>query len=933
MRSSVKRLSSLACVLLLAAVPSVPLAAQGRVTTPKQQFGFDIGADYELVNYTQLMAYWSKLARESNRMVLDTIGHSEEGRPMLMAIITSPENQKHLEHYRQISMKLALAKGLTDAQAHALAKEGKAVVWIDGGLHASEVLGAQQLIETVYEMVSRTDPETMRFLHDDIMLAVLANPDGMELVSNWYMRNPDPKKRSTGALPVLFQKYVGHDNNRDFYMANQSEARAINHALYHEWFPQIVYDHHQTGPAGTVIFTPPFRDPFNYDFDAIVPMELDLVGAAIHTRFTAHDMPGFTMRSGANYSTWWNGGLRTTPYFHNMIGLLTEAVGNPTPIQIPLVPSNELPHGDLPLPIAPQKDWHFKQSIAYELTANRAVLDVASRYREHLLYNIYEMGRNSIQKGSRDAWTVTPDDIDSLNAAVARDRTAADDGNGARSAGRRFRRGVPDKYFAMLHKPEDRDPRGYIIPADQPDFLTATKFVNTLVRGGVEVERATRAFTVQGKQYPAGSYVVKTAQAFRPHVLDMFEPQHYPNDFRYPGGPPIPPYDMTGWTLAYQMGVHFDRILDGFSGPFVPFDTLIAPPAGKVEGAGAGYLLSHATNDAFIAVNTLLAAHHPVYWLEQPVSANGQQYAAGTFYIPASGSVSSTLHTLASQLGLTFVGVPSKPAVSAFEMHPVRVALWDRYGGSIPSGWLRWLLEQYKFPYQLVYPQTLDAGNLKSKFDVIIMPDGAIPASSEGGGRSFRGQPDSSDIPSKYWNRLGNMTVAKTVPQLKQFLEDGGTILTVGTAGRLVEQLGLPLTNALVQRAPDGSVKPLSNEQFYVPGSVLQMAIDTTQPLAAGVGTAGRVDVMFDNDPVFRVPPSAQLAGVHTVGWFDSAEPLVSGWAWGQGYLDHGVAVAEVPVGKGRVVVLGPRIAFRAQSHGTFKFLFNGIYYRSGAGE
>ncbi|HET7565268.1 MAG TPA: peptidase, partial [Gemmatimonadaceae bacterium] len=507
----------------------------------------------------------------------------------------------------------------------------------------------------------------------------------------------------------------------------------------------------------------------------------------------------------------------------------------------------------------------------------------------------------------------------------------ASSGNGrAGGAAAPFGRGIPSNYFAMLHKPENRDPRGYIIPSDQPDFLSATKFVNTLIRNGVTVDKATAPFTVNGKHYPAGSYVVKTDQAFRPHILDMFEPQDYPNDFRYPGGPPIPPYDMTGWTLAYQMGVHFDRVLDGFDGPFQPFDTLFAPPPGRVAGSGSGYLLSHETNDAFIAVNKLLQAKHDVYWLEAPVTVKGQHFGQGTFYIPASSSVTSMLRTMAQQLGVDFVAAPSRPVVQSFKMHPVRIGLWDEYGGSIPSGWTRWLLEQYDFPYQLVFPQELDAGNLKQKFDVLIFVEGAIPSNDRGGRRGFGRQPSANEIPAEYRNRLGSVTVEKTVPQLKQFLEAGGTILTVGSSANLAYDLGLPVSNALVERKPDGTVKPLTQEQFYVPGSVLQVAVDTTQPLAAGIGTAGKVDVMFDNDPVLRLAPDANAEGLHAVAWFDSPTPLRSGWAWGQGYLDNGVAVTEAQVGKGRLVMFGPRITFRAQPHGTFKFLFNGIYYRSG---
>jgi hypothetical protein len=260
-----------AAVLPLLFALAQDAAAQTRVTSPEQQFGHPIGADYVLPDYTAFTSYWQRLATESDRMVLDTIGTTEEGRPQLMAIITSPENHRNLDRYREISRRLALAEGLTDDEARRLAEEGRAVVWIDGGLHATEVLGAQQLMESVYQLISRDDPETLRILDDVIILAVHANPDGMELVSDWYMREADPEERSTGGLPRLYQKYVGHDNNRDFYASTQAETENMNRVMYTEWYPQIVYNHHQTGPAGTVMFAPPFRDPFNHNYDPLIP--------------------------------------------------------------------------------------------------------------------------------------------------------------------------------------------------------------------------------------------------------------------------------------------------------------------------------------------------------------------------------------------------------------------------------------------------------------------------------------------------------------------------------------------------------------------------------------------------------------------------------------------------------------------------------------
>src|SRR6185312_4483489 len=224
---------------------------------------------------------------------------------------------------------------------------------------------------------------------------------------------------------------VGHDDNRDFYMSNMKESTNMNRQLFLEWFPQIMYNHHQTGPAGAVVFIPPFRDPFNYNFDPLVPLGIEMVGTAMHSRLVAEGKGGSAMRSGANYSTWWNGGLRTVTYFHNMIGILTEIIGSPTPMTIPLVAEKQLPQGDWPLPIAPQ-ECHYRQSIDYEMSNNRAILDLASRYGETFLFNIWRMGQNAINNGGKDTWTVTPRRIEALQAAAG---SPAGGGRGGRGGG------------------------------------------------------------------------------------------------------------------------------------------------------------------------------------------------------------------------------------------------------------------------------------------------------------------------------------------------------------------------------------------------------------------------------------------------------------------------------------------------------------------
>jgi hypothetical protein len=909
-------------LFLIIAFAAAPALSQNKITTPKEHFGFNPGDDYHLANYTQYAEYLKKISLESERISYQGIGITAEGNPMFMAVITSPENQKKLSRYKEISRRLALAEGISEEEAQALAAEGRTVVWIDGGLHGTEVLGSQQLIELVYQMASRNDPETLRILNDVILLSVCSNPDGMELVANWYMREKDPTKRSTRGLPRLYQKYIGHDNNRDFYMITQPETEASSRVLYREWFPQIVYNQHQTGPSGCVLFAPPFRDPFNYCFDPLVPMGIELVGAAMHNRFVAEGKPGATMRSGARYSTWWNGGLRTTAYYHNMIGILTETIGNPTPMEIPFIPQRLLPKHDLPFPVKPQK-WHFRQSIEYTMTGNRAILDLASKYREDFLLNFYKMGKNSIERGSQDHWTIQPNMIKEVEKAIEKDK--------ARPTGSGRSRGYDRKYYDMLYDPAKRDPRGYILTSDQPDFLTATKFVNALIKSGVSVHQATRSFKIGDKSYPKSSYIVKAAQAFRPHILSLFEPQDHPDDIPYPGGPPLAPYDNAGWTLAFQMGVEFDRILDGFDGPFEKISGLAKPPAGKVTNSrnAAGFLLDHRVNDAFIAINRLLKSKEEVYWLKKDFQVEGKTHPAGTIFIPTKSTTTSRLQKIAEEIGLNFEGIKTKPAGEAFKLRPLRIGLWDRYGGSMDSGWVRWILEQFEFPFKVVYAPTLDAGNLSDKFDVLIFVGGAMPRPQREGASRFRSfsEPDPQSIPAEYRDRLGRITAEKTLPQLIQFIKAGGTVLTIGSSTSLGYHAGLPVANALVEKLEDGTERPIPRSKFFVPGSVLRVRVDSTHPLAYGLPE--NLDVSFNNSPVFRLLPEASLKGVRPVAWFDSKDPLRSGWALGKHYLQGSIAVVEADVGKGKLFLLGPEITRRAQPHGTFKFLFNGIYYGS----
>jgi hypothetical protein len=578
--------------------------------------------------------------------------------------------------------------------------------------------------------------------------------------------------------------------------------------------------------------------------------------------------------------------------------------------------------------------------VDYSVTANKAILDLASRNRDAFLWNFYRMGRDMIDRGNTDSWIVTPKVLAEAEAKLGtgggrgRGGAALDAFANADFGGRGGGGGALTKeaFTENFRNPAKRAPRAYILPSNQPDFLTAQKFLVALQKAGIIVHRAPAAFTIAGKNYPAGSYVVKSAQAFRAHVLDMFEPQDHPNDFAYPGAPPSRPYDNAGWTLAMQMGVKFDRILDGFDVPALrkldPITDRIKPDPTTLANTGAGWVISPRVNDSFHAVARLWAAGADVYRTERPTTVNGVSYPAGSFFIPANARSTPVVQKSAVDLGVTFASTTDMASASS-KVPPVRIGLWDRYGGSMPSGHMRWLMEQYEMPFKVVYPAELDAGNLRAKFDVLIFPENSVPALAAGGGggrggRGGGGRGGGAAIPAELQHMAGTVSVG-TMARLREFVQQGGRLVAIGESSlNTAQHFGFPITDHLVERTPTGSAgTPLPSEKFYVPGSILEVAYDTTSLAARGQEARG--PVFFDNSPVMRLGPDAAAKGVKPIAWFDTPTPLRSGWAWGQNYLDGGVAMAEGKYGQGTVYMFGPEITFRAQPAATFKLLFNSV--------
>jgi hypothetical protein len=522
--------------------PSRQEARAAAVPAPESVFGFKAGSDYHLADFEQVTKYFQALAAASPRIKLQNIGPTGYGRQMFIAFISSPENIRELDHYRGIVQQLAAGK-IDQATAKKLAEEGKAIVWIDGGLHATEVAGAQHTPLLAYDLLSENTPEVKRILNNVILvLCPVINPDGLDMVSRWYAKNVNTPYE-LAPMVRLFNRYVGHDNNRDWYMFNQVESRDVAKVLYYEWFPQIVYNQHQSAPFPARIFVPPFADPVNPNIPAEVTSGVNLVGTAMTQRFDAERETGAISHEA--FDMWWNGGMRTAPYYHNMIGILTETAlfdyatpGYYPPQTLPKTLrdglSTQRPSISYP---DPWKGgwWHLRDAVDYMVTGDMAVLDVAARRKNQWLFNFWEMNHEQIEDGQKDG------------------------------------------------------PYAYLIPPDQHDPTAAGDMLFSLQTGGIQIYNATQPFTANGVSYPAGTKVLPAAQPARPFLIDLMEPQVYPDLHAYPGGPPLKPYDMAGWTLPMQMGVNVVRLDHPMNIPDQPVTVTepvhhFEPPAGSRIG-------------------------------------------------------------------------------------------------------------------------------------------------------------------------------------------------------------------------------------------------------------------------------------------------------------------------------------------------------------
>ncbi|MBC7922333.1 MAG: peptidase M14 [Ferruginibacter sp.] len=819
-----------------------------------------------------MLDYYRQLDKASDRVQMIEIGKSTLGKPLLLLFIASEENLRQLDRWRETSEQLSRAK-IDEAKARQLATDGKAIVWLDAGLHASELACAQMMTELAYRVTTEETPE-MKKIRDQVITLIMPemNPDGLDIMADWYRANLGTPYETTDP-PWLYHHYVGHDNNRDWFMNNMPETKAVSEMLYTRWYPQIVYNHHQTSPSWTRIFIPPFADPVNPNIHPGVTTGVNLVGSAMANRFAMNKMPGVVSR--LTFSMWWNGGMRTVPYFHNQIGILTEtAHKTPTPRFYPpdsmpklvgrgVTASTNATEVFYPYPWKGGES-HFRDAVNYMLTASMATLDLAADKREEFLYNIYRMGRDAIEAAGKST------------------------------------------------------PFAYVIPAQQWDKGEALNLVNVFRQSGVEVHRATKPFGANNVSYAAGSYVLYGAQAFNPYVLDLMEKQVHPNQRLYPGGPPIPPYDLAGWTLPMQMGVKVDRLSASFTATTEEIKGLAPVVAGSVSGkAGYGYLISPRENAGVVAINRLMKEGETVFVAEAGFSAGKGTYEPGTWLVEKGSATAERITKLAKELGVDFPAVADKPAVATRKLRLPRVGLYKSWVANMDEGWTRWLLESYAFPVDTLHDADLVKQDL-SVYQAIILPDQSPNSLLHGHATTA--------MPAPYAGGLGlEGTLA-----LKQYVNGGGTLVTFDQASDFaIAQLGLPVKNVTAG---------LSSQQFFIPGSLIRTTVDTRHPLAFGVQP--EVAASFSNSRAFELvrqeregeggqekTKAAPEPSVDIVASYAKKDLLMSGWALNEEkYIAGKAAVVRVRQGKGNVVLFGFRPQFRGQPRATYKLVFNALY-------
>jgi hypothetical protein len=796
--------------------------ARAEIPSPRSLLGFTPGDDRTIADWKQISGYFAQLDRASDRVQVQTLGETTLKRPFIVAFISAPENIRNLAKLKEIQRKLADPRLVqTDAERDRLLRDGKTIVVVSCSIHSTEIVASQMSMQLAYELATTDDAETRETLQNTVLLLIpSANPDGIDIVANWYRKTYGTPFEGTDP-PELYHHYAGHDDNRDWFMMNLKETKLVTRLFWKEWFPQIVYDIHQQGTDGSRFFIPPFYDPSNPNIAPLLLRQVGLLGHKIAADLQAANVKGVI--TNAVYDTWWHGGFRTAPYYHNSIGILSEAASaklmtptNVTREQLSKATSRGMPSAltaatNFPDPW-PGGLWRPRDIMQMEMLAARSVLSMAAKYRADYLRNFYELGRK--------------------NARV-----------------------VPGDIIA------------YLIPAGQGNDEAIAKMIGALTEQGVEVHRLERELHgkygaqtlirvgVRGADHngqfqehdktiliaendkeveiPAGGYMVFLAQPFRANVNALFELQVYPKRLTATGEAERP-YDVAGWTLPMQMGIETFAVT-------------------KLREAVSERRLTLIRDESEVRRDFGLA-----------------QRQGNASPIPN----------------------PLKAAR--------KLAVYQGWAGSMDEGWTRYVFDTFNVPYDSLRDADIKRGNLRARYDVIILPSQRMRDIIEG------------NAPRSYPQELTGGITDAGVENLRHFVEEGGTLICFGASTELaIKRFNLPLRNVL---------ENLRSSVFYGPGSILGLDVDTSHPVARGLPRD--VNAYFINSAAFEVTDKER---VRVVAHYASDNLLRSGWLLGEDKIRGKVALAEVSLGRGRVILFGFRPQHRGQTWGTFPFIFNSI--------
>ncbi len=853
--------------------PKSPTPAHA-LPTPEAFLGFKPGADYKLAGWTKIEQYFRLAGKTSDRVRIEDLGRSSDGRPMILAIVSAAETLRDLERHRANQHKIADPRLLPDkALLQPLANESQIVVLVNCGLHSNECVSTQTSMELLHELVTGESARAKEIRQRTIVLLVpSANPDGTDMIADWYYRTLG-KPWEGAEMPWLYHKYSGHDNNRDWFALNLQETRNLSRVLYHQWFPTIVLDLHQQASHSVRMALPPYHNPINPNIPTLVNQAQLILGGHMGTELSRQGKTGAAYN--VNYDLWYHGAFRSSPNRHNMVGILTEAASTrlATPV---FIPKSDLKGASRGLPEYaeavnfsdpwPGGWWRMRDILEYQMITSLALLSTAARHHDLFQSNLATMASEAIELGRSEP------------------------------------------------------PFAWLVPDAQPDRGAVVRMLRSLHGAGIEVHRAAQGFQADGRNYSTGTYILYCAQPYRPHLMDMMERQEYPHRTAA-NGKPETPYDIAGWTLPLQMGVRVVPVASGFEAAATKLAAIDLPESRvKAGDSVAAYMVAPASNDDFRLMHRL--HRKKIAFSLARRSLPRPAVSAGTLVIPSSPLWQEAHKELLDGLGLTCVGLTEKDLAA---IKPVlrparapRVALYQPWTANMDEGWTRLVLEQFEFPYTSLHNAEIRAGNLRDRFDCILLP--SISASQILNGRNE----DASE--PQYTGGIEEDGALR----LQEFVLAGGSLVCIDeSCGLPLTYFNVPVRNALMD---DKNGKRVDRDRFYCPGSLLGVVLDPTHPLCWG--KPSRVSGYFVNSQAFDLldgdrrdsaRSSARRYPARVVARYADTLLLESGYLQGEQFLADKAAVVDVTYGQGHVVLFGFRVQHRAHTYGTYRLLFNAI--------